>query len=121
MNRRVFVFGTSGGVGQLSAQVIPLENENMNIIEILAISGGLDKTSKSYNIKLIRGDLSNPNVYVLDLSTIEGMKKASLDVQPNDIIYVERQRKLLLQTVNEAAPALSLFSTLLTLLFLVTR
>lgn len=82
-NKRVVVLGQSGG------QVIKLENENMNLLEVLALAGGLDEDSKAQNIRVIRGDLKNPEVQVIDLSTIEGMIKANLEVYSGDIIYVE--------------------------------
>ncbi|WP_246164232.1 polysaccharide biosynthesis/export family protein [Xanthovirga aplysinae] len=54
VNKRVTVLGAGGG------KVIPLENENTTLIEILALYGGLDNTSKGNNIRLIRGDLKDP-------------------------------------------------------------
>lgn len=95
LNRRVVVFGSRGG------QVIPLENENMNLLEIIALSGGIGDKTYSNNIKLIRGDLTNPNVQIIDLSTIDGMKKANLVVQANDIIYLEPKKILAGQALRE--------------------
>jgi polysaccharide export outer membrane protein len=121
VNRRVIVLGAAGGIGKLSGQVVPLLSEKMHLIEILAMVGGLDDQAKSYNIKLIRGDLANPTVEVIDLSTIEGMKKSNLNVQPNDIIYIERQRKGARQTLIELSPFLSLLTLSTTLIFLFNR
>lgn len=121
VNRRVIVLGAAGGIGKLSGQVVPLLNEKMHLIEVLALVGGLDDQAKSYNIKLIRGDLSNPTVEVINLSTIEGMKKSNLNVQPNDIIYIERQRKGARQTLQELSPFLSLITLSTTILFLINR
>ena len=95
LNRRVVVFGPSGG------QIIPLENENMNLLEILALSKEVSSRAYSDNIRLIRGDLKNPNVQVIDLSTIEGMRKANLKIRANDIIYVETKRVLAGQALRE--------------------
>ncbi|MEI7801492.1 MAG: polysaccharide biosynthesis/export family protein [Bacteroidota bacterium] len=83
INRRCVVYPGRG-----NAQVVNLDNEGVSLIEVLALAGGLG-TSKAYRIKLIRGDLRNPQVFLIDLSTIEGMKKANLQVSANDIIYVE--------------------------------
>lgn len=129
VNRRVIVMGNQagnssgvggaiGGVatgGGISAEIITLTNEKMNLIEVLALAGGLDEQAISYKIKLIRGNLNNPNVYHVDLSTIEGMKKSQMYVQPNDIIYVERMRKPLRQVVRELSPFFSIFSFATTL------
>ena len=91
----MIVFGPSGG------QIIPLENENMNLLEILAISKEINNKAYADNIRLIRGSLSNPNVQVINLTTIEGMKKANLSVRPNDIIYVEPKQVLAGQALRE--------------------
>jgi len=114
-NRVVVLGGTQGG------QVIPLTNNNMNLIEVLAIYGGIPKYSKSNNIRLIRGDLKNPQVEIIDLSTLEGMQKANLGVQPNDIIYIEPVKRLLPETVAEISPILSFFTTIITLAFVITN
>ena len=121
VNRRVIVLGSTGGLGKLSGQVVHLGNEKMNLIEVLAMVGGLDEQAKSYNIKLIRGDLSNPNVDVIDLSTIEGMRKSNLNVQPNDIIYIERIRKGGRQTLQEFAPVFTILTLVTTLIVLFRR
>jgi polysaccharide export outer membrane protein len=67
-NRRVFVFKGGGGL------VVNLNESPTSLIEVLAKSGGLDRTLKAYKIKIIRGDLKNPEVQLVDLSTIEGAK-----------------------------------------------
>ncbi len=124
LNKRVYVFGAfssgSGTAGMsTSGKVIPLENENMNLIEVMAIAGGIDYYSKVHNIRLIRGDLKNPSVQIIDLHTIEGVRKANLAIQPNDIIYIEKYNRRFSQTINEIAPAISLLTSTLTLLVLV--
>ncbi len=113
LNRRVIVLGAMGG------QVIPLENEKMNLLEILALSGGLNRESKGGNIRLIRGPLENPAVQVIDLSTIEGMQKASLDVLPNDIVYVEPQRRVFNETVRDFAPIVGIIANVATLVIVI--
>jgi polysaccharide export outer membrane protein len=85
VNRRVLIFPGSGGTGK----VVNLENENTSLIEALALAGGLAETGKAYKIKLIRGDTRNPQVTLIDFSTIEGMKRGNMLMQANDIVYVE--------------------------------
>jgi polysaccharide export outer membrane protein len=104
LNKRVFVLGPF----PLGAKVIPLQNENINLIEVIALYGGIPDNGKAYNMRVIRGDLKNPNVSIIDLSTIDGMKMANLDVQPNDIIYIEPVRKLFVESFRDIAPLLSL-------------
>lgn len=115
LNKRVIVIGPTGG------KLIPLEEENVNLIEIIAIYGGIDRTGKSYNIKLIRGDLKNPDVQIVDLSTIEGMKQASLDVQPQDIIYIETHRRVFSESISQVATVIGLLTNILVTVVILTR
>jgi polysaccharide biosynthesis/export protein len=117
LNKRVFVLGPF----PLGAKVISLQNENINLIEVIALYGGIPNNGKSYNIRVIRGDLKNPNVNIIDLSTIQGLKSASMVVFPNDIIYIEPVRKLVLESVTELAPILSLLVSITSILIFLTR
>ncbi|MGI4740693.1 MAG: polysaccharide biosynthesis/export family protein [Janthinobacterium lividum] len=114
-NNRVIVLGSPGG------QVIPLANDNMNLLEVLALSGGADGSGgtgryggRINNIRIIRGDLKNPQVQFVDLSTLEGMRRGNLQVEPNDIIYIQPIRRPLLESLGDAGPVFSLFTILLT-------
>lgn len=116
LNKRVVVLGpiSTAGLGvTVAGKVIPLENENMNLIEVLALFGGITDRGKSYNIRVIRGDLHNPDVSIIDLSTIEGMKKANLAVYPNDIIYIESSKKSFLEGVKDYGTLISIVINLI--------
>lgn len=114
-NNRVILLGASGG------QVIPLNNDNMNLLEVLALAGGVDGTGgagaryggRVDNIRIIRGDLKNPQVQFIDLSTLEGMRRGNLQVEPNDIIYIQPIRRPFIEGLTDAAPAIGLVSTFL--------
>ncbi|MFN8437363.1 MAG: polysaccharide biosynthesis/export family protein [Cytophagales bacterium] len=111
LNKRVFVLGVAtAGATSSNAKVIPLENENMSLIEIITLAGGLDNYAKANKIRLIRGDLKNPMVNIIDLSTIEGMKQANLIMQPNDIVYIERYQRRFMQTLQESSSVISMVS-----------
>ncbi len=83
-NRRIFVFS-----GISTAATFLLSNQNTTLFEVLAGSGGIPGNSNASKIKIIRGDLKNPEIYLIDLSTIEGMKDANLTMQAGDIVYIE--------------------------------
>lgn len=112
-NRRIIVLGANGG------QVIPIENENTSLIEVLALYGGLNLGAKAGNIKVIRGDLSKPEVYQIDLSTIHGMQSSIVEVKAGDIIYVEPWRRPWIESLRDFSPVLSLASSVLTLIVVV--
>ncbi len=117
-NNRVIILGAPGG------QVISLNNDNMNLLEVLALAGGADGGGggggaaryggRINNIRIIRGDLKNPQVQFIDLGTLEGMRRGNLQVEPNDIIYIQPIRRPLLEAITDASPVLSLFTLLLT-------
>lgn len=109
LNKRVILLGASQGM------VIPLENENTNLIEVLALSGGVPNNARGNNIRLIRGDLNNPVVQLIDLTTIEGMRNASLKVQSGDIIYIEPIRRPLSESLRDYGPLVGVASNIVTL------
>ncbi|QIX61159.1 polysaccharide export protein EpsE [Hymenobacter sp. BT18] len=124
-NSRIFVLGSPGG------RVVPLYNDNMNLLEVLASVGGIDGTGaaagggvrygKAYNIRLIRGDLKNPMVQVIDLSTIEGMRRADLRMQPNDVVYIEPVRRPFREALTDVLPILQAVTTVVTTALLIIK
>ncbi len=112
LNKRVIVFPGSAG----DARVIPLVNNNTTLIEAIALAGGIAEDGKARMVKLIRENSKNTHdVYLIDLSKIEGIKEASMVVQANDIIYVEPRKRISSKVVQEIAPIV----TILTSIFLV--
>ncbi|MCH8904433.1 MAG: polysaccharide biosynthesis/export family protein [Bacteroidetes bacterium] len=107
-NRRVLVF-----MGNRGAMVIPILNENTNLIEVLAMAGGLPSGVKAHKIKIIRGNLHDPIILNIDLSTINGMKEADLTIQANDIIYIEPVQNITTGLVSEFGPYASAISSIL--------
>ncbi|MBS1758531.1 MAG: polysaccharide biosynthesis/export family protein, partial [Bacteroidetes bacterium] len=106
LNRRVLVFPGEGGAGK----VVTLTNENTTLIEGLALAGGISQNGIAKRIKLIRGDTRNPQVTIINLSTIEGMKESNLLLQANDIIYVEPRKRISQGILSELAPIVAIFS-----------
>jgi len=108
-SKRALVFPGMGGAGR----VIPLDYNNTTLLEGLAIAGGISLDGKAYEIKLIRRKADKAEVYHIDLSTIDGINQGNIILQANDIIYVEPRLKISQGILNELAPVLSLFSSLL--------
>lgn len=116
-NNRVIILGSPGGI------VVPLANDNMNLLEVLALAGGVDGGGggggvyryggKTSNIRIIRGDLKNPQIEQIDLSTIAGMRRANLQMEPNDIVYIEPVRRQFLESLTDAGPVFGAAATLL--------
>ena len=108
-NNRVIVSPGSGG----TAQVITLTNANTTLLEALALAGGVTTRGIASKIKLIRENKESGGreVYLIDLSTIDGLAQADLIVQPNDIIYVDPLPLIASGIVKEIAPIITLITT----------
>ena len=107
VNKRVIIFPGSAG----DARVIPLMNNNTTLIEAIALAGGLADDGKAKMIKLIRENKGTNDVYLIDLSVIEGIQQAHMVLQANDIIYVEPRRKYAIRFLQEAAPIISILTS----------
>jgi len=105
VNKRVVVLGAPGG------QLIPLVNENVTLVEVLAAATGLNNDSKANNIRILRGD----EVFVADMSTIEGYRRTNMIMQPGDIVYVEPIRRPASEVLRDYGPLLSIITSLTTL------
>jgi polysaccharide biosynthesis/export protein len=113
LNKRVIVLGAPGGL------VIPLASENISVIEVVALAGGIDESGKAHNIRLIRGDLHHPEVFMIDLSTIHGMRISMMDALPGDIIYIEPTRKIATEAARDFMTIFSIFVNAVTLAVLI--
>lgn len=117
VNRKIYVFNGEGG----NASIITMTSDNMTLVEAIAQAGGVKETGKAYKIKLIRGDLKNPKIYLLDLSTVEGMKAIDMQMQSNDIIYIEPTRNIAASILTQISPLLGLISTVVLAIALVNK
>ncbi len=106
-NRKVILFPGNTG----DARIIPLTNNNTTLIDVIAIAGGISLNGKAKQVKLIRDVNKKHEVYLIDLSTIKGIKDAYLVLQANDIIYIEPRKRVSSKVLQELTPILSLLST----------
>lgn len=117
-NKRVIVFPGNNGV----AKVLPLANNNTTVMEAIALAGGITEDGKAYKVKLIRNyKNTKPQVFLMDLSKIEGLASANTIVLANDIIYVEPRYRLARTLVSELTPIVTLISTTVLLYSLFAR
>ena len=83
-NQRVIVIGEVKNPG-----VVAVQNGTMNLIEAIAQRGDLTDYASRNNIKIIRGDLRNPDIRNIDLANLTALNDGSMLLKPNDIIYVQ--------------------------------
>jgi polysaccharide export outer membrane protein len=108
-NRQVYVFFADGGRGS----IINIPNDRMNVIEVMAAAGGLTENSKASRIKVIRGDPHNPEIHIIDMSTMNGIKSADLSVQSHDIIYVESLPRYSSKVLTQITPIIGILTSVL--------
>lgn len=109
VNKRAILLGASGG------QVIPLENQNMKLSEVLAIGKGIDNNAKAHNIRVLR----DKETYLVDLTSIDGYQKGDMIIQPGDIIYVEPVRKPVSEATRDYGSLLSVVVSLASLIVII--
>lgn len=114
-NRRAFVFKGS------SASVVSLNEGPTSLLEVIAKSGGIGDGLKAYKIKIIRGDLKNPEIINIDLSSMEGLQNSNMVVQSNDVIYIEQRLRVINGVLREITPILSIVTSSATLVILLNR
>jgi polysaccharide biosynthesis/export protein len=110
-NRKVMIFMDSG----TKASIVEMPSENLTLIEAIAEVGGISDISRSYSIKLIRGDLTkNPEIYYWNISNLTDLKNSNIFLEANDIIYIDSKPQFVSRVLKEASPYLTLITTLVT-------
>ena len=116
-NKRVIVFPGNGG----DAKVIPLVNNNTTLMEAIAQAGGITERGKANTVKLMRKINDKREIYLIDLSKVEGLKFTDMIVQSNDYIYIEPNPRLVRETLNQITPFLAIVSSLSILITLLSK
>lgn len=118
INNRVIVYPGGGG----DAAVIQLSNNNTNVIEALALAGGIADRGNASKVKLFRFNRENKDydIFLMDLSTIAGINYATMPVQANDVIYVEPVPEIAREILQDISPVVSIVSSI-ALIFAVLR
>ncbi len=111
-NRKVMIFMDGG----TKASIVQMPSENLSLIEAIAQVGGITDISKSYRIKLIRGDLTqNPEIFFWNVSNLADLKNSNIFLEANDIIYIDSKPQYFLRVLKEVSPYLTLVTTLVTI------
>jgi polysaccharide biosynthesis/export protein len=110
-NKRVVVLGAPGGI------VVPLNNENTRLTEVLAISKAITNDARANNIRILRGD----KIYLADLSTVEGYIKNNMTMEPGDIIYIEPVRRPFSEGLRDYGPVISIITSIGTLIIIILQ
>jgi polysaccharide biosynthesis/export protein len=108
VNRRVVVFPGGGG----DARVVQLENNNMTLLEVLGMAGGVNRRGDARRVKLFRLEPDNTRrVYQFDLSTIDGLRYADIVMQGDDVVYVQPNPELAREILQDLNPIITLLTS----------
>jgi len=109
LNQKLFVVGEVKAPG-----TVLVTNGTMSLFEALASTGDLTDYADRTKIKIIRGNMRNPEIREINLTDLNAIRYASLLLRPNDIVYVQaRDSKASVVGVNEKLPFWQLVSTML--------
>ncbi len=116
-NRRCVVFSGNGN----SASIVNLLNPNTTLLEVLAMTGGIHQGGNARLVKVMRKVKGKREIYLIDVSTIDGLKYADMIIQGDDYIYIEPRTKLIQGAISELAPVFSLLSTVTLIITLIRK
>ena len=113
-NQRVVVIGEIKKPG-----IVSVTNGTMNVIEAIARSGDLTDLASRTNIKVIRGNLRDPEIRNIDLTNMSALAVSSMYLKPNDILYVQpRNLKGYNRAFNEISPFWNMLTSILDPMYL---
>lgn len=113
-------------LGEIKAQgIYNLARDRTSLIEIIGEAGGLTEKANSKNLKIIRGDMQNPQIIEVDLSDVSTLADPRIMLVNKDIIYVAQNKRAVrtekLQSMSAVLqPVITLLNTAL-IIYTLTR
>lgn len=116
VNQRAIVFNGDAG----HSKVVDIENYNTTLLEVIARAGGIHQRGRAKKVRVMRQTPKGREVYLIDLSTMDGLYYADMIVQANDIIYIEPVTQYTREVLKEVAPIVSLLSSAIVVITVLT-
>ena len=69
-----------------------IDREDYELVDLLADAGGLTPNANNKMLRIFRGDKSNPEIIMVNLSDYSFIKDPKLKLQAKDIVYIEPRR-----------------------------
>ena len=113
-------------LGEIKAQgIYNLIRDRTSLIEVIGEAGGLTEKANPKKVKIIRGDMKNPQVIEVDLSDINTLADSRIMLENNDIIYIAQNKRAIrtekLQSMSAILqPVITLLNTAL-IIYTLTR
>ena len=71
---------------------ITFDKFNSNLVEIIALFGGITDSADPRKLKIIRGNLNNPEIIFVNLTDINSLSNSKTIIQNGDILYLPKKR-----------------------------
>lgn len=102
-----------------------LERDNVTLIDIIGEAGGVTKDADKKTLKIIRGNLTNPEIIYVNLTDINSLASKKLALQNNDIILISQLKSTAaatkLQNMNNFVQPILVLINLALLIFTITK
>jgi polysaccharide export outer membrane protein len=86
-NKYVTVLGEFTRQGKLS-----LQEGSSHLIDVVGLAGGVGINADVQKLKIIRGDLTNPEIIYVNLNDINSLASRKIDLQNKDILYLPQKK-----------------------------
>lgn len=112
-------------LGETGQSVMPVQGSSINILQVLARSGGTTDLSKIPDVMVIRTEGGERVAHSVNLQSKSLFESPVFYLQQNDVVYVKprglRQSSTMSAIMSALTPLITLGSTLTTLILVVTK
>lgn len=112
-------------IGETGQSVMPVQGNSINILQVLARSGGTTELSKIPDVMVIRTEEGERVAHSINLQSKSLFESPVFYLQQNDVVYVKprglRQSSTMAAIMSALTPLITLGSTLTTLLIVATK
>lgn len=116
-NLEVTVLGEFNKTGN-----IPLNVDRVHLTKILGLANGLNYRANIRKIKIIRGDLKNPDILIVNLNDLKSLADDRLYLHNHDIIIAETKSSYrILDKITDSRTLIGLATSLLAVFVVIDR
>ena len=109
-------------LGEVKGGQVMVMNDRANILEVLAMSGGVPYSGNHKNILILRSENGFTKTIKVDLSKRELLLSPNYYLQPNDIVYVEPRKSAAFRLwMSDYTTYLTAFTSLTTIYLLILQ
>jgi polysaccharide export outer membrane protein len=109
-------------LGEVKGGQVTVMNDRANILEVLAMSGGVPYTGNHKNILILRSKNGFTQTIKVDLSKRELLSSPDYYLQPNDVVYVEPRKSAAFRLwMADYTTYLTAFTSLTTIYLLILQ